>query len=263
MNIANIQFDETTERNNALAVIEKLNIINDTLKNTIITSRELNTVNNTKLLNNLIPPSFDGVERVFFPFAFAMPSGKKERFLIFRTDTATKAKIVQKINRSKAGLLKFILSGTVVVNEQQFSTGDWFWISQGKECEIFVGDEGASILTLVPHFPSDTVQNCSEETTVNRCVTSKEVNIIVNDEIKSLFNDLHEDGENLQFEDFPFTPLMPNENMDVGHFFLWQATIAPDTHIPGHIHELEQIADFKFVIEGSIDCNGHTLTKGD
>jgi hypothetical protein len=60
----------------------------------------------------------------------------------------------------------------------------------------------------------------------------------------------------------PFAPQMPRIEEE-GRFFAWISHLRPNVSIPPHSHELERLADFKMVIDGSIICKGHELTEGD
>ncbi|KAF1996597.1 hypothetical protein P154DRAFT_579700 [Amniculicola lignicola CBS 123094] len=258
MAVSTLVFSEHEERDVAAAKLDKLA---QSISSKVLCSRDPDVLAAKPDLTDLIPAHFKGVTRWFLPIAPLMPSDGNGRFSAFTSCYAPGATVTPQRLDVSIGAVKVVVSGSIQYRGHSLTAGDWIWFPAGETYEYTAEHLGAVLFTVLPcvEDAGDNIGLPVYET----FVTSRDPKVTSATVSLPHLAQYAETGEGITHSFFPFAPRMPaNPNKD-GRFFAWLAHIAPGTDVPGHIHELERLADYKLVINGSIISNGRELTAGD
>ncbi|MFM9607359.1 hypothetical protein ACKI18_01390 [Streptomyces niveiscabiei] len=218
-------------------------------------------------LRDLIPADFPGVTRWFLPIAPKMPMAGAGRFVAYTTSLAPGATVSAAGPVRSAYALKVVLSGSVSCEGRRLTAGDWLWIPEGRACSFTAETLGAAVFTILPCVAPPPGAPASSTAlglrTDGDFVTSRDPG--ADSAVPGLehFADVTERGAGISHRLLPFAPAMPDIPGGDGRFFVWLSLLEPNARIPRHAHELEQIADYKVVINGSLTAKDRELTCGD
>jgi glyoxylate utilization-related uncharacterized protein len=268
--------DEIAQRNRAVDVLEGLAA---SLGSGILCSKDRPVIGVREQLTDLIPAEFDGVSRVFLPVAPRMPSEGMGRFTAYTSRMAPGSAIEHRCLHEADFALKIVVEGSALYDGMTLTAGDWVWIPAACGYSFTALDAGAVVFTALTcvHDAAATDELLASLARV------EEVDVLLRSRAGGDFMTSRDSGTcdalvalgegdwggeraaGVTHHPLPFAPRMPTAVLPVldGRFFAWLAEIAPGTLIPRHSHALEQIADIKVVIKGSIRCDDRELTAGD
>jgi len=218
-------------------------------------------------LRDLIPADFPGVTRWFLPIAPKMPTAGAGRFVAYTTALAPGATVSAAGPVRSAYALKAVISGSVICEGRRLTAGDWLWIPEGRAYSFTAETLGAAVFTILPCVtPTPGTPTGSAAfglPTGGDFVTSRDPGADAPLPGAEHFSDVVESGTGISHRLLPFAPAMPDVPGGDGRFFAWLSLLEPNARIPRHAHELEQIADYKVVVNGSLTAKGRELTCGD
>jgi len=258
MAVSTLVFSEHEERDVAAA---KLDTLVQNLSSHVLCSRDPDVLAAKPDLTDLIPAHFEGVKRWFLPIAPLMPSDGNGRFSAFTSSYAPGATVTPRSVDAFIGAMKVVVSGSIQFRGHSLTAGDWIWLPAGETYTYTAEYLGSVVFTVLPCV-EDAGENIGLPVT-ETFVTSRDPKVTSATASLPHLMQYTETGEGITHTFFPFAPRMPATPNKDGRFFAWLAHIAPGANVPGHIHELERLADYKLVINGSITSNGRELTAGD
>jgi len=266
---------ELAQRNHAVGMIAS--IAGNFPESRVLCSRDARVVAAWPTLTDLIPAEFPGVTRHFLPLAPPMPSDGTGRFSAYTSRLAGGATVAEHSLTGSDHALKVVISGSIVFRGQTLTAGDWLWIAGGESYTYTAESFGASVFTILPCV-GETAESSRFATGFDRIdgvdemlraqaagdfVTSRDPGLR---EAVATLRDLSlvaEQTPGVEHTVLPFAPHMPTAPSTDGRFFAWLSVLEPGTVVPRHTHPLENIADFKVVVNGSIHSKGRELVQGD
>jgi quercetin dioxygenase-like cupin family protein len=268
---------EIAQRDHAVEVIDELAV---RLGGHILCSKDPEALSCREAMVDLIPAEFDGVTREFIPIAPPMPTGGVGRFSAYTSIFEPGARIDNQALSGTTFALHVVIDGALSYDGWTLTSGDWVWVPAGHAYSLAALDSGAGVFTALPCVDADGGHLVLDELlfrgidSVAPLVTPRAEGDFVTSRdgaIEDALERLAKDGvlpgptPGVTHLPLPFAPPMPRAALPVldGRFFAWLARIEPGTVIPRHTHPLEQIADIKVVLSGSIHCGDRDLVAGD